>query len=104
MCCLGAVLRGHVVFRYLQANLLGQVTDSFNEAHAGVFHQKADDVTGFAAAKAVVELFGRTDAERRRLFPVKWAQAHEISTAFFQLNMPPDHFHYVGARNKFLDK
>ena len=69
----GAVLGGHIVFRYLQAVLLGQVLDGFNEGHARVVHQKTDGVTVFTAAKAVVELLGWADAERRRLFPMKRA-------------------------------
>jgi len=100
----GAVLRRHVVFRHLKAGLLGQVMDRFNERHAGMFHQKADDIAGFAATKAVVELFGRAHAERGRLFAVKRTQPHEIGPAFFQLHMPPDDFHHVRAGNEFLNK
>ena len=51
------------LFGHLQADLLGQVLDGLDEAHAGVVHQKADGIAVLAAAKAVVELLGRADAE-----------------------------------------
>jgi hypothetical protein len=49
----------------LHAVLLGQVFHGLDKGHAGVVHQKADGVAVFATAKAVVELFGRADRERR---------------------------------------
>ena len=61
----GAVLRRYIVFRNLQAVLLGQVFDGFDKRHTCVVHQKADRVAVFAAAKAVIKLLGRADAERR---------------------------------------
>ena len=69
----GAVLGGAFFLGHHHAILLGQVLDGFNEGHAHVVHQEADGVAVFAAAKAVVELLGRADRERGRLFPVERA-------------------------------
>ena len=63
--CFGPVLGGHIVFGYLQAILLRQVFDGLNKRHAAVVHQKTDGVAVFAAAKAVIKLFGGADAEGR---------------------------------------
>jgi hypothetical protein len=63
--CLGAgTFFGRLGFLgHLHADLLGQVLDGFDEAHAGVLHQKADGIAVFAATKAMEKLFGRADAE-----------------------------------------
>ena len=61
LCSTGPVLRADIFFRDLQAVLLRQVFDRFDEGHAGVLHQEADGVAIFTATKAVVELFGRAD-------------------------------------------
>ena len=93
----GPVLRRDVVVWHLQAVLLGQVFHRLDKAHAGVFHQETDGVAVFAAAKAVVELLGRADAEGRGFFAVKRAQAHEIGAAFFELHEATDDVHHVGT-------
>ena len=61
----GTVLRAAFFFRDHHAVLTGQVLDGLDEGHARVVHQKADGVAVFAAAEAVVELFGGAHRERR---------------------------------------
>jgi hypothetical protein len=43
------------------------------------------------------ELFGGADAEAGGLFAMKWAQAHEVGTALFQLDITAHHFDHVDA-------
>jgi hypothetical protein len=69
-----------------------------------VIHQEANRITVFAAAKAMVKLLGRADAEGRRLFPMKRAQAHKISPPLLQLNIPPHDVNDISAGDKFLDE
>jgi hypothetical protein len=64
----GSVLGRGFVLGHLHAVLLGQVLDRLDEGHAGVVHQKADGIAVLAAAKAVVELFGRADLRTRATF------------------------------------
>jgi hypothetical protein len=84
--------------------LLGQVLHRFDKAHARVLHQKADGVAVLAAAKAVVELLGRADAERGRLFAVKGAQPHEVGAALFELHIAAHDIDHVDAREQLLDE
>ena len=66
LCGLAVALgRADVVLRHLHAHLLGQILHRLDKAHARVFHQKTDGIAVLAAAKAVIELFGWTDAEGR---------------------------------------
>ena len=102
--CPGPVLRRHVVFGHLQADLLSQVFHRLNKAHAGVFTQKLDRVAADTAAEAVVELFGGADAERWRFFAVEGAQPHEVGAALFKLNVAPDDVNDVGTCQQFLDE
>ena len=86
------------------AILAGEVFDGLDEGHAGVVHQEADGIAVFAAAEAVVELFGGAHRERGRLFPVKRAQAHEVGAALFELHIAAHDLHHIGARDEFLDE
>ena len=54
------------------------------------------------ATKAVIELLGRTDRERRRFLAVKRTQAAEIGAGFFQLHRAPDDIHHVHAVEQIL--
>ena len=100
----GAVLRRNVVFGHLQAVFLGQVFDGLDEGHAGVLGQEFDRIATRTAAKAVVELLGRADAEGGRFFAMKRAQAHEIGAAFFELHRAPDDIDHVGTRQQLLNE
>jgi len=42
-----------------------------------------DDIAALVAAKTVIDLLRRRDAERRRIFPVKWTQAKKVAAAAF---------------------
>ena len=92
------ILRRHIVLWHLQTHLLGQVVDGLDKGHAGLLHQKADGITVFAAAKTVIELLGGAHAEGGGFLAMKWAQTHEIGTAFFQLDMSAHNVHHVGTR------
>ena len=102
--CALAVLGAALLLGHRQARALGQLLYGFDKAHAAVLHQKANRIAVFAATKAVKELFGRTDAERRRLFPVKGAQAHEVGAALFELHIAPDDVHDINACEQLLEE
>ena len=44
------------------------------------------------------KLFGRTDRETGGFLAMKWAQAHEVGAAFFELDIAAHHLHDVGIR------
>ena len=100
----GPVFGRGFILRDLHAVLLRQVFHSLDKGHAGVVHQKADGVAVFAAAKAVVELFGRADRKRRRFFAMERAQPHEIGAPFFELHVAAHNLHHVRAGEEFLEK
>ncbi len=54
------------------------------------FHNELEDVATDAAAKAMVNLFGRVDGKRRRFFRVEWAKAGEILAALLQAHVFAD--------------
>ncbi|MPM75751.1 hypothetical protein SDC9_122745 [bioreactor metagenome] len=100
-----ALLRGGVVVvGHLHARLLGQLLHRLAKAQPGVVHQKADGVAVLATAKAVKELFGRADAERRRFLPVEGAQAHVVGARLLELHVAAHHIDDVGAREEILDE
>ena len=99
-----ALGRTDVVLRHLQADLIGQILYGFHKAHAGMLHQKTDGIAVFAAAKAVKKLFAGADGEGRRFFTMKWAQAHEIGAAFFELHVAAHDVDHVDARKQLLDE
>lgn len=99
-----ALLRGGVVLRHGQPRLLRQCPHGFCKAHAQVFHQKADGVAVFAAAKAVVELFGGTDGERGRFFAVERAQPTVVGTSALELYVLTHHLYGVGAVEYVLNE
>ena len=98
------VLGRGVFLGHLHAVLLRQFFDRVHKPHARKIHQKADHIAVLAAAKAVVELFGRAHRERGRLLPVKRTQPHEVGPALLELHMPPHDVHHVRARDEFLNK
>jgi hypothetical protein len=75
-----------------------------DEAHARVFHEKADGVAVHPAAEAVIELLGRADREGGGFLAVERAQAHEIGAALLELHIAPDDLDHIGARDEFLDE
>ena len=93
-----------VVLRHLQADLAGKILHGFDEAHAGMVHQKADGVAILAAAKAVIELLAGTDGEGGRLLAVERAQAHEVGAALPELHVASHDIDHVDAREQFLDE
>lgn len=89
----GALHRRNLVvgFGHDHADVLGQVLDRIDEAHARVFDQEADGGAMGAAAETVIELLGRADGEARGLFAMERTQPHEIGAALFQLDVAPNH-------------
>lgn len=67
-----------------------------------MLHQKADGIAAFAAAKALVYLFGRRNSERRCFFVVKRTEAKIIGTSFFETNKCTDNFYYIYPRLDLL--
>jgi hypothetical protein len=67
-------------------------------------HQKPDGIAVLAATKAMEKLFGRTDRKTGRFFAMKWAETHEISAPFFQLDIASHHLHDIYAGEQFLNK
>jgi hypothetical protein len=55
-----------------------------------VLHQKAEDITAFAATEAVKYLLVRADRKRWRFFGMKWAQTDKVLTRFLERYMLPD--------------
>ncbi|TSE23007.1 hypothetical protein Taqua_01934 [Tepidimonas aquatica] len=102
----GACARGRVLrlVGHAQSQLRSQLVHGVPKAGARVRHQKVDGVAVRAAAKAVVELLGRADRERRRFFGVERAQADEVGPAFAQRHVAADDLDDVGARQQVLQK
>ena len=67
-------------------------------------HQKADGIAIFAAAKAVVELFGRAHRKGWRLFPMERAQAHEVGAPLLELHVAAHDLHNIGTGDELLDE
>ena len=67
-------------------------------------HDEAEGVAAGAAAKAVVELFVRADAEGRRLFLVERAEGAVVLAGLLQLDARTDHFDDVGAVEQVIDE
>lgn len=57
-----------------------------------------------AAPKTVIKLLGWTNRKAGRFFIMKWAQAHQICAAFFELHKFANHINNVDACQQILDK
>jgi hypothetical protein len=93
-----------ILFRHRHADALRQVLDRFDEAEAGVLDQETDCGTVRTAAKAVIELFGRTDGEAGRFFVMKRAQAHVVGATLLQLHVASHHVDDVDAVQQILNE
>jgi hypothetical protein len=51
-----------------------------------MLHHKADGISGTAAPKTFVDLFGGGNGERRRFLVVEGAKAEVVRASFFQFN------------------
>ncbi|MEY3201097.1 MAG: hypothetical protein RIR70_647, partial [Pseudomonadota bacterium] len=87
-----------------KADTSGEFFDGFEEAHALVFHQKANRAAMRAAAKAVVELLGGAHREGRRFFRVKRAARGEVGTGFFEGDVTLDQIDDIDAVEELLDE
>src|SRR5438874_4362083 len=65
-------------------------------------HQEADGVAVGTAAEAVVELLGRADGERRRLFVMERAEAEVVGAALLELDVARDDVDEVDAIEQVL--
>ena len=93
-----------VLLWHLQADLVREFLHGLDEAHARVFHQKADGVAVLATPEAVIELLARADREGWRLLAVERAQAHEVGAAFSELDVAAHDVDHVDAGQKLLDE
>ncbi len=95
---LGGFLRGGVfLFGQRDAALLRHDPHGFGKADVFDLADEAEDVSGNAAAEAMVELAHRVDGERGRFFLVEGAQAGEVhASAFAQTDVLLDHLDDVG--------
>jgi hypothetical protein len=80
------------------------VADGVRELAFLHLHDKAEDVSPFAAAKAVINLANRMDVERGSFLGVEGAQTSKIQTSFLQLNILADNAHDVGLLFHFVRK
>src|ERR1700729_3100746 len=90
---------GAVVLPFGQrdAAFLGYDADRLGEACILYLADKAEDIAGLAAAKAVVELAAGVDVEGGRLFLVERAEAAVVLGAgFAQADVAADDFDDVG--------
>ena len=79
-----ALAVGFVVrLRQLDAGPFGQQLDRLGIGAFFDIHDEMDDIAALVAAKAVIDLLGRRNAERRRIFSVKRTQAKKIAAAAF---------------------
>ena len=81
---------------YLHAGGIGQVLHRPRKLHVLVVHEKAQRVAACAAAKAVVELFFRVDAEGGRFLVVEWAAGRVVFAGFLELHPTVNHFDDIG--------
>ena len=54
--------------------LLAQYTAGFRKVHLLMLHDEVDGVAAFSAYKAVADILGRADHERRVLVVMEWTQ------------------------------
>src|SRR5690606_25861798 len=102
---LGRTLAGAAgLFRHGHADAGRKAAHGLGERRPGVLGQEPQRGSVRAAAEAMVELLGRADAERRRLFIVKRAQTQQVCAPFAQLDVPADDVDDIDARKQFLNE
>ncbi len=100
----GLMLAPAVLAGDFHAGALCQLLDRLGEVQLVVVHDEAEGVAAGAAAKAVVELFVRADAEGRRLFLVERAEGAVVLAGLLQLDARTDHLDDVGAVEQVIDE
>jgi hypothetical protein len=83
---------------------LSQVLDRINETVTRERHQEINGGSVLAATEAVIELFDRTDRERRGFFTMEGTQAHPVGTPFSQFHVATDDIDDVNAGQQFLNE
>ena len=81
----------------LDACAFGEKLHGFDKANAVYFLDKFEDITAAAAAKTVVDLALRINAERRAVFVVKGAKSEKVAPLFVELYVSGDDFGYIGS-------
>jgi hypothetical protein len=90
--------------RNLHAGGFGQFFDSLGEVQIVVVHDEAEGVATRAAAKAVIKLFVRADAERRGFFFVEGAAGSVIFAGFLHLHARANDIDDIGTVQKVVNK
>src|SRR6185437_1183882 len=90
--------------RHLEPRVAGERFDRLGERLAAVLHQETDRRAVRAAAEAVIELLGRTDRERRRLFAVERTARLVVGARLLERHVAVDDLDDVDARKKRLDE
>ena len=99
----GRLLRARrLPLRHLHAHRRGELLHGVDVAERRVRHQESDGVAMSLAPEAVVELLGRADGERRRLFVMERAQAEVVSAALLELDVARDDVDDVDAIEQVL--
>ena len=89
---------------HLHAGVMGEVLDRVDEAQAGVLHDETDGAAVGAAAEAMVELLGRADRKRGRLFRMERAAGRVVGAGLLQRDIALHHVDDVDAGQQFLDE
>lgn len=90
--------------RDFHAGGFGQFFDSLGEVQVVMVHDEAEGVTASAAAKAVIELLVRADAERRGFFFVEGAAGGVVLASFLHLHARADDIDDIGTVQKVVNK
>src|SRR5690606_14469895 len=97
-----ALPRRALLFRHRHADRRSKRTHRFWESCPGVLDQKGDCRPVCAAAKAVIELLGRADRERRGFFFMEGAEAKQVGSTLAQLHISPHDVHDVDPGEEIL--
>ena len=92
------------LLRHHHAHAPGQFLHRIDEAQARILHEEADGRAVGAAAEAVIELLGRADGERRRLFVVEGTAGGVVGPRLFQRYVAVNEVDDVDPVQQFLEE